>query len=200
VVIQFLPEFWGKAFESLPEMLRVNRLLAKADRGLLFSGPAARLAGQQMQSMQKMNPLERLTTFVLILDRLAGCRKVRTLASPTFAGMVRSQDRHRLDKLHAYIHQHFDQSIGLSDAAKVVAMNPTAFARYFRRMTGQSFVGYLQQLRVGHVCRQLIESDAPITDICYANGFGTLSNFNRVFARLKGCTPRDYRQQYTQSH
>ncbi|HCD32222.1 MAG TPA: transcriptional regulator, partial [Phycisphaerales bacterium] len=44
---------------------------------------------------------------------------------------------------------------------------------------------------------QLIESDQSITDICYNNGFGTLSNFNRVFARLKNCTPRDYRRKYT---
>lgn len=197
VVIQFRPCLTGIAFESLPEMRRVTRLLAKADRGLKFSGPTALSVGKTMEQMDKANPLERLMMFLLCLDRLAGCRKIQTLASPTFAGVIKPQDRRRMDKLHAYIHQHYDQMIGLADAAKVVSMNPTSFARYFRQMTGQSFVNYMHQLRIGHICRQLIESDLSITDICYNNGFGTLSNFNRVFARLKGCTPRTYRRKYT---
>ena len=197
VVIQFSPQFTGTSFEALPEMRRVTRLLGKANRGLKFSGPTAVAVGKQLLAMQPMSPLERLTTFLLILDRLAACRKVTTLASPTFASTIKPHDRRRMDKLHSFIHQHYDQTIGLSDAAKVVSMNPTAFARYFRQMTGQSFVNYMHQLRIGHICRQLIESDQAITDICYTNGFGTLSNFNRVFARLKGCTPRDYRRKYT---
>lgn len=198
VVIQFLPCFMGEVFESLPEMLRITRLLQKADRGVAFTGPAARQSGEQLQAMDQMSPLERLTSFLIILDRLAGSRRIRQLASPTYAGVIRPQDRKRMDKLYAYLHQHFDQPISLTDAANIVQMNPTAFARYFRSMTGQSFVNYMQQLRIGHVCRQLIESDMAITDICYTNGFGTLSNFNRVFARMKGCTPRSYRQRYTQ--
>lgn len=200
VVIQFLPQFTGTDFESLPEMRRVSRLLGRADRGLKFTGPSAQAVGKQLEDMQEMNPLERLTAFLLVLDRLSGCRKVKTLASPTFASSIKPQDRHRMDKLYAHIHQHYDQPISLPDAAKVVSMNPTAFARYFRQMTGQSFVNYMHQFRIGHICRQLIESDLPITDICYSNGFGTLSNFNRVFARIKGCTPRTYRRKYTTGH
>ncbi len=197
VVIQFPPELINTTFGLIPEMRRVMRLLGKVDRGLKFTGPTANDVGKQLQAMQDMSSLERLTTFLMILDRLSCCRKVTTLASPTFAGVIKPQDRRRMDKLHSFIHQNYDQSIGLSDAAKVVSMNPTAFARYFRQMTGQSFVGYMHQLRIGHICRQLIESDQSITDICYNNGFGTLSNFNRVFARLKNCTPRDYRRKYT---
>ncbi|MAX25905.1 MAG: hypothetical protein CMJ19_15505 [Phycisphaeraceae bacterium] len=198
VVIQFSPQFTGEAFESLPEMRRVTRLLKRCRSGLAFSGPTAIEAGKQMQAMEQMPPMQRLTTFLNLLDRLAGCRKVRELASPTFTQVSRPQDRSRMEKLYAFIHQNYDQPIGLPDAAEVVSMNPTSFARYFRQMTGQSFVNYMHQLRIGHVCRQLIESDEPITDICYRNGFGTLSNFNRIFARIKGCTPRIYRKRYTQ--
>ena len=200
VVIQFLPEFLGQPFYALPEMMRVKRLLKRADKGIVFTGPASCEAGVQMVAMNAMSPIERLSAFLLILDRLAGSHRTRTLASPTYAGVVRDQDRQRMDRLHAFLHQHYDQAISLADAAKIAKMNVTAFARYFRQMTGQSFVAYLQQMRVGHVCRQLIESDTAITDICFANGFGTLSNFNRIFARLKGCTPREYRQQYTGEH
>jgi AraC-like DNA-binding protein len=179
-------------------MRRIGLLLNRAKCGIVFSGPTALEVGKQMQAMDKMTHIARLTTFINLLDRLAGCRKIRTLASPTFADVTRPQDRNRMEKLYAFIHQNYDQPIGLSDAAEVVSMNATAFARYFRQMTGQSFVNYMHQLRIGHVCRQLIESDEPITDICYRNGFGTLSNFNRIFARIKGCTPRAYRKRYTQ--
>jgi AraC-like DNA-binding protein len=42
----------------------------------------------------------------------------------------------------------------------------------------------------------LIDGDQPITAVCHISGFGNLSNFNRVFQRLRRCTPRTYRRQY----
>lgn len=57
-----------------------------------------------LPEMNAMSPIEQLSAFLLILDRLAGSHGTRTLASPTYAGVVRDQDRQRMARLHAFLH------------------------------------------------------------------------------------------------
>ena len=73
-------------------------------------------------------------------------------------------------------------------------MTPAAFSRFFKRMTGRTFVAYLHRLRVARACRLLVETDAPITGVCFDAGFSNLSNFNRVFRRERGVNPGKFRK------
>jgi len=73
-------------------------------------------------------------------------------------------------------------------------MSGPSFSRFFRRATNRTFRGFLNQVRIGHACRLLLETDRTVTEICYESGFSNLSNFNRQFLRLRRATPRDYRR------
>ncbi len=61
---------------------------------------------------------------------------------------------------------------------------------------GRSFTDYVIELRVGHACKLLIETEDSIADIAYASGFNNLANFNRRFVDVKHVAPRLFRQQY----
>jgi AraC-like DNA-binding protein len=61
-------------------------------------------------------------------------------------------------------------------------------------MTGRTFVAWVHEVRIGHACRLLTTTERPVLDIAMAAGFENLSNFNRVFRRLRGCTPRAFRR------
>ena len=78
-------------------------------------------------------------------------------------------------------------------AAALAGMSTSSFCRYFRRVTGKTFVEFVNELRVGRACRLLTESERPVTEIAYTVGFGSLSNFNRRFRELRGMNPRAYR-------
>ena len=54
---------------------------------------------------------------------------------------------------------------------------------------------YLAQLRVKAACEALASSEKRISEIALSCGYGNLSNFNRQFKRIAGCTPREYRSQ-----
>jgi AraC-like DNA-binding protein len=56
---------------------------------------------------------------------------------------------------------------------------------YSTQDTGRSFVEYPNEVRVGKACALLISTDRTVTEICYASGYNTLANFNRIFRRLK---------------
>jgi AraC-like DNA-binding protein len=76
-------------------------------------------------------------------------------------------------------------------------MSGPSFSRFFRRATNKTFRAFLNEVRIGHASRLLLESDQSVAEICYDSGFGNLSNFNRQFLKLRKVSPRDYRKRAT---
>ncbi|MEN1786289.1 MAG: helix-turn-helix transcriptional regulator, partial [Bacteroidota bacterium] len=64
------------------------------------------------------------------------------------------------------------------------------------KRTGQTFVNYLNSVRISNASRLLLETDQNISEIAYATGFNNLANFNRIFNKSKQLTPSQYRNQY----
>ncbi|MCY1238593.1 HTH-type transcriptional activator RhaR [compost metagenome] len=73
-------------------------------------------------------------------------------------------------------------------------MSDTAFSRFFKKNTGNSFTDHVNKLRIWQACKLLAESDMPITDICFEVGYLNISNFNRTFLRHHRMTPSAYRR------
>ncbi|NBC10385.1 MAG: helix-turn-helix domain-containing protein [Planctomycetes bacterium] len=193
IVVQFLPESLGIEGGPRPETRAIHRMLQRATRGLAFRGRAARKAAQSMREMADLAPLPRLLRLLETLDRLAATRQARPLSTRVFSSPLQDRDRTRIDRVCRALENRYTEPLTLDDAARIARLHPASFARFFKRTTGQTFVEYLHRLRVGHASRLLSETDRPITDICFQSGFGNVSNFNRVFRRLRGTTPRAYR-------
>src|SRR5690606_25591419 len=113
-----------------------------------------------------------------------------------FRPALRADDERRIDRVWRMVSQDLTESTTQAEVATALRMTPEGFSRFFKRATGRTFVSYMHELRVGEACRLLIETDTPITDVCFAAGFGNLSNFNRIFRRLRGVSPRQYRRAY----
>lgn len=55
---------------------------------------------------------------------------------------------------------------------------------------------YTEEMRLGVAARQLVDTTNSVSEICYGCGFNTLSNFNRLFRKYKGCSPTEFREKY----
>lgn len=192
VVVQFMPT----VIAQVAETQAIGRLLQRADRGLWFSGSSAKRVQRQMLGMLKLGPLERYIALQSMLGKLAGARQVRALSSQPFDRKLRHEQGRAIDRVCRWVAEHLDRPIRQSDAAALLHRSPSAFARFFKRMMGQSFIEYVVQLRVGRACRLLVETDLPITQVCYEAGFSNLSYFNRVFRIHRKMTPREYRRAF----
>lgn len=93
-----------------------------------------------------------------------------------------------------YIHAHYCEKITLSDVAAEVHLSSGYFSELFKKATGQNFKSYLIELRIKNACRMLTKTDKSITDICFACGFESFSNFMRTFKAKHGMSPLKYRQ------
>jgi len=95
----------------------------------------------------------------------------------------------------AYIAEHQTEEISLSDVARAVNISDYYFCKIFRKVTGLTFVDYLARLRIERVKECLLDPHKRISEAAFQAGFQSLSQFNRVFRRVAGHAPREYREQ-----
>jgi len=196
VFCQFSESFLGPDFLRAPEMAAARRLLVRAAQGLRFTGRTQKAVARRMDGMERLQGLARLAALLEVLHALAGSREVRPLSSPEFAPSPRPADADRIDRVCRFLNERCTGRIRLAEAAAAAHLSVPAFSRFFRRRTGRTLVAYLNELRTGLACRELIETDRSISDIAFDSGFNNLSNFNRKFLELKGMNPREFRRQF----
>ena len=88
------------------------------------------------------------------------------------------------------------EEIRLHQMSDLAGMTPVAFSRFFKLRTGKILSDYIIYLRLGFAARLLVDSTRSIAEICYECGFNNLSNFNRIFKKKKGCSPKEFRDNY----
>ena len=97
---------------------------------------------------------------------------------------------HRIKWLSA----HYTEELRVADAAGVCSFSASHFMRWFRQMTGQSFVAFLNEYRLNAAAEALQATDETVLTIASRCGFENLSYFNRAFKAHFGMTPREYRK------
>lgn len=93
-----------------------------------------------------------------------------------------------------YIAEHFSESITISRLAATVHLSESYFMNKFREYVGVSAMEYISHFRIEKACNALISTQSNVMDIALECGFGNLSNFNRQFRRIAGCSPTEYRK------
>ena len=103
-------------------------------------------------------------------------------------------DTQRLKAVLQWISVHYAEGLRVADAAGVCSFSSSHFMRWFRQMTGQSFVAFLNEYRLNAAAEALHATDETVLTIASRCGFENLSYFNRAFKAHFGMTPREYRK------
>lgn len=193
VVLQFKPDCAGSVLQEAPECQKVRALLLRARQGLLFKGVVRPKVQSLMEALTEAKGSRRILLLIEILELLATDRKAAVLASPGFRPEFNEAQGTRIEKSCTWLTQRFREPVTLAQAARAAHMTPPAFSRFFRRATNRTFVHFVNELRIGHACRGLLETDRGVAEIAYDCGYENLSNFNRRFRELRGMTPLKYR-------
>lgn len=197
IVIQFDHTRFEHAADTLPELERTNALFERAASGIEFLGETARLGAELIERMGQVSGLRRLAAFLDLLGVLADSNEFRTLATHRFLVQFRPGsvlEMAALEKALAFIQQTYLGRSSLPEVAGVVGMSESAFSRFFKKHTGNTFSNHVITLRLLVAKKLLTETDTPITDICFEAGFSNISNFNRTFLSRIGISPSHYRK------
>lgn len=99
----------------------------------------------------------------------------------------------RLQRAVAHIGKHYTQHVSESEVARICEMSPSRFCREFKAAFGVTFVEYLSRHRVTAAKRLLGNRSMSVTDVAAAVGFTDPSYFTRVFRKITGDSPSEYR-------
>jgi AraC-like DNA-binding protein len=106
----------------------------------------------------------------------------------------------RIWKARNFIHEHSSEEISLAQVAKAANTSTNYFSEKFKEATGTNFVHYVARTRFEKAVALLRERDLRVSEIAFATGFQSLSQFNRVFKKFAGKSPTEYRAALRNGH
>ena len=127
--------------------------------------------------------------------RLAGVGMIKMLRTP---GFHETTPNHRAEpvqiwKARKFIEEHSEEELSLRRVAKAVNISANHLSEKFKQVTGINFVDYVARVRFEEARDLLLNSNRRISEIAFAAGFQSLSQFNRLFKRISGKSPTQYR-------
>ncbi len=162
-------------------------------RGLSIIGYKKEKIALILQNMLYEKEMILLSSFVQICNFFTNFEDFIWLNEPILFKNYSSKNQNRVSKLMLFIQQNFRNEITLEDVASVADLQLHSFCRFFKNLTQRTFSDFLNEVRIGFACQLLKQSDMPVAQVAFECGFTNLSYFNRVFKKIKGFTPRDFR-------
>ena len=191
ITIQFHPSFIEQGLDK-KQFQSIRQLLSKAAKGVVF-GPEA---------IERVLPLLRVITLerdgfysvmklFIILYELSRGEDYRELSKTTTC-ILNSNDM-LMNRLQDYLTRHVNSELSLPQLAGEFNMSKSTFSRFLKNNTTMSFTDYLLDFRLNMAMR-LLKQDIPIPDVVEQCGFNSVSYFYRVFKKIKGTTPMEYKK------
>ena len=99
-----------------------------------------------------------------------------------------------ITRARKFIQEHQTDDLSLAEVARAVNTSTIYFCKLFKKVTGLNFTEYLSQLRIEKAKNLLLNPNLRVSEIAYETGFQSLTHFNRVFRRIAGQSPTNYRK------
>ncbi|MFC4597804.1 response regulator [Cohnella hongkongensis] len=141
-------------------------------------------------------------TLAKISAELSAAKPALSAEQGTAVGLRKQEERGsaihnithpELKKIIQYIEQHYDQEITLASLARHVMMGENYVSALFKKKTGETLIHYLHRIRIEKAIEYLRTTDLPVNQIGQNVGFMNDNYFIKIFKRITGTTPSQYR-------
>jgi AraC-like DNA-binding protein len=178
----------------------IRNLLKESSRGIHFTGKTFEKASKIMIEMTENKGFDNTISFLKLLHLLSKGLDRRFLSFLDFEISSSRMNNHRIQIAYACIMQHYtDAAFKMKEVASKLQMSETAFSHFFQKQSFRCFSDFLIDLRLAKACKLILESDMTISEIGYKSGFNNLSNFNRLFKKYRGFSPKEFRKKHFQN-
>lgn len=190
------PDLLGFGKKELEEVDRV--LFSGRETILRFSSSDAVYVQNLMEHMVEEEENEgpgwelglQADTILLLLTAM---RSLDCAVQPLEPSLIRR--RHDMNLVIHFMEEHYAEPITLSGMANIFDVHPSVLSRNFKRVTGTAPMLYLNRIRIAH-SKQIMESepDLLLEEVCQQVGYRSLIYFSRIFKKLNGITPSQYKK------
>lgn len=193
IVVHMKKDFLGYPFFRIPEMKHVLNLFEMARGGVAFGRVTKNIVGAKLENLEFKSDFDQLLSILDIFNELGNSQDYKVLNGKGFTFLTNVEDNDRLNLVFNHVRNNFKEKVWLSDIAAVAGMTEPSFCRYFKKITGKTFVQFLNEYRLVHASKLLAKEPISITEICFECGFNNFSHFNKSFKLFTGQNPSEYR-------
>lgn len=199
IVIHFTQESLGNDFLQLPEAAALTKLFEQSAYGIEITGKANQAITNKLYDIVSATGLKKWMILVDMLNDIATAKKDRhNITESPYTGFNEKESTRMCNVLN-WVVLNLENNITLDEAAVVAQMNANAFSRFFSLRTRKTFSEFVKELRLQKAAKLLIESDMPVTHICFECGYNNISNFNRQFLNYYNMNPVKYKKHFLSS-
>jgi AraC-like DNA-binding protein len=197
LTIQFHKDLFEDRFLRRNQLSFIKTMFEKAQRGISFSRETIERLKPRILGLSQKNGFDSVLELLSILHDLSTSRNMHTLSDAGSSNEPLHYNSRRIEKVFEYMNAHYSRAITLSEVAKVANMPEASFSRFIKKRIGSTFIDSLNEIRLGHATRMLIDTTHNVAEVAYKCGFNNISNFNRTFKKKKGCTPKEFRGNFS---
>jgi AraC-like DNA-binding protein len=117
-----------------------------------------------------------------------------SLAAEQIATQQAHDEPPLVSRARAVIEERSAENLSLDEIAESVHTSTFHFCRIFKRATGMTFTQYLSMVRVAKAKKLLANPQARVSEVAFEAGFASLTHFNRIFRRIAGQSPTEFRR------
>lgn len=189
------PEAICEHLHALTDTMELRQFFKKSERGIRIHGQKKERIVAILNRMlnEENRHVGMLASFFQVLDHLLDPADLVWLNEPDPMSAYAHYTSGRVPKLMHYIQENFREDITLHHAASVAGLQVHSFCRFFKSLTNRTFSDFLNEVRIGFVCKLLQQSDLPVTQIALESGYTNISYFNRCFKKINRMSPKAYR-------
>ncbi len=180
------------------ELLDENVLqkILSIEKNILFQLDEREMLSVQFLMSQMLYEFENSTEFSdLMIKNYMECLFMIIMRKCEFGQEEnRKSENDSIRKALLYIHSRFRENPSLVQVAEVAGFNKNYFSGLFHQATGKTYKEYINALKLEHAKKLVLTSNISITEVCYASGYSSLTNFLRVFKNNYGVSPASMRK------
>jgi AraC-like DNA-binding protein len=193
----FNPEASFETILRLPEMKEIKRFLDKTIWGLQApQHERDRLASEILNLKQSRNGLL-MSDFISLLHSMAHIRKWKMLSTTSSGFSISDVEGLRMNDIYQYTIANYSENISIRQIAAVAHLTAPAFCRYFKKHTNKTYINFLNEIRISEACNKISEGEfKSMSSVAHETGFSNVTNFNRVFKKVNGVSPRNFFEKY----
>lgn len=195
IVVQLKEDFMGTAVAITPEFAGINQLFKTAANGIAFHGDTKAMVVQKLKQLSALGSFKQLLELMEIFQILAKSNEMTILNDDDLSLQFFLKDKIRMGAVYEYIDSNYNLNPDVNVVAAKVNFTTAAFCRYFKKQTNITFTDFVNQYRID-VAKNLLMQDKNVTETCYAIGFESLSYFNKLFKKIVGENPSDFKRKW----
>ncbi len=179
---------------NLPEMKEVKRFLLKTKSGLQVPLNDRSGIAEDILKLKECSKSILLANFIKLLTKLTCIKKWKLLSTEIDSISISENQGLRMNDIYQYTMSHSAENISLLQIASIAHLTVPAFCKYFKKHTQKTYIMFLNEIRINEACNKIIEGKYEgISSIAYETGFNNVTSFNRVFKKITGTSPIQFR-------